>query len=52
MRIADLFLALKERIMPRELIAPFGIYKIHMGINREKQGRMEIRVGTSWERET
>ena len=47
--VSDRFLALKEGVIPHVLASPFEVYEILMGINREQtQGRMQIRVGTSW----
>ena len=37
--------------MPHVLISPFGIYEVLAEMNRERKGRMEMRVGTSGKRE-
>ena len=47
MRIKDLFLTLKVGVMSHVLVTPFEIFEILMEINREPEGRMGIRIGTS-----
>ena len=46
-RINDCFLALNVGILSHVSVSPFEIFETPAGVNREHEGRVELRIGTS-----